>query len=131
MAFGDRVKKKVRHAFLSDRVSHVIVKPIEPKIYIQHYPESIIDNPTYHWLHILGDPKGIPNDYRRVNHKPDVTCLPGEHTSIYWFSNALEMKVATQERNCFISCNRQDKVWDCWLLHYPEHRCKYRLTLPK
>jgi hypothetical protein len=49
------------------------------------------------------------------------------------------MKIALKPESCWVSCNRHkyddywkdNKDWDCWLEWYPEHRCKYRLTLPK
>jgi len=47
------------------------------------------------------------------------------------FTCKTEMMVALKPISCFASCNREKEIWDCWLIHYPKYRCKYRLTLPK
>jgi len=58
----------------------------------------------------------------------------GEHTlvpSYKWFEESQRQK--DMYLNCgFGICNRNpNQEWICWLHLYPEHRCKYKLTLSR
>ncbi len=48
--------------------------------------------------------------------------------AIFWWTNATEMRNDLREKGCFPGVCKYE---GCWLEFYPEHRCKYRLTLPK
>lgn len=69
-------------------------------------------------------PDGTARVCRTVNIEPYKAT---EHKIIYWFKS-WEYPWILRDTGCgFAVC----KTTDCWLVMYPEHRCKYRLTLPK
>jgi len=64
----------------------------------------------------------------RVMTKTVQSYKPPEYEAIFWWTCITEMRNDLREKGCFPAVCKYE---GCWLEFYPEHRCKFRLTLPK
>lgn len=138
MSFGSKVKKshfgrKVMKPRYPDGTDRVFRGLVTPKTLVQ-YKQPQLDKTTFHWLWVLDKQKGEKNNFNYVNPVPPQCSYPGEHESVFWFK-PWEYPYMLGSKGCgFAVCKGQMdnlKTWRCWLVFYPQYRCRFRLTLPK
>lgn len=126
--FGDRVRKVHYLDKNGKRTTDIfearmMINGKRFPILFQQYKQPHLFNEEREYRTIDGKVQFVFKD-----EKPDITYLPGEHKSIFWWTSTTEMRNDLREKGCFPGVCKYES---CWLEFYPEHRCKYRLTLPQ